>query len=117
MKTVLSNMIDDLLSIVVDPFIPPLNEDFRKGRENLFELIYSKEGRINIHRGHKKDLLYLKNVKEFKKEFEKIEKPERQEKLERNKKIEKAYFILSPVTNLDKCKSFLSLYIIYINML
>jgi len=50
-------MVDDLLSIVVDPYIPPANTDFRNGRENWFEKIYAKD--LNQHRGYNKTLLYI----------------------------------------------------------
>jgi hypothetical protein len=55
----LPKMIDDMTRIVVDPYYPPKNlED--KGRENLFELLYSElpENACNKRRPFNLDLVY-----------------------------------------------------------
>ena len=52
-------MIDDMTRIVIDPYYPPKNlED--KGRENLFELLYSElpENACNKRRPFNLDLVY-----------------------------------------------------------
>ena len=55
----LPKMIDDMTRIVVDPYYPPRNLEDR-GRENLFELVYSElpENACNKRRPFNLDLVY-----------------------------------------------------------
>jgi hypothetical protein len=55
----LPKMIDDMTRIVVDPYYPPKNLEDR-GRENLFELLYSElpENACNKRRPFTLDLVY-----------------------------------------------------------
>lgn len=62
MKIIVPNLITDMLKIVLDPVIPPKNED-QPERENDFELIYrdasQKHGpAVNVRRPFSFELVY-----------------------------------------------------------
>lgn len=62
LKMLIPNMIDDLISLAVDPVCAPRNTEYREDRENDFELVYREESEgfpaVNKRRPYSVELCY-----------------------------------------------------------